>query len=909
MSAVKVFVTNIRKTTTTLTRLFLAFIIAFSYIATSNISTLANTTFEGPETFQGNPGVSKTIPGVSVGGEGNPNISVRLAVTHGSLSFETTTGITFDDETTGPLLYISGLLSDINEALATLQYTGNSLDEDVLELTMTEPGEIFNPNNGHLYEFELREDIDWNDAHAEAQTLTKYGLSGYLATLSSDEENAFVAERLLADGWFGASDAGAEGDWKWVSGPENGTTFWNGDFEGGVVQGQYANWNPGEPNDAGNEDCGQFYADSESFGKWNDLPCNGVLLDGYVVEYGDDETEANIASLSIPITNVATTIHISNCEELQIVDDAAGSHLNDITLTDDIDCTNQPVSALFKDSAYEGTFDGQGHSISGYDAEFENGTAGLFSQTAGATIKDLRLLDGEIHAVGTRIGALVGSAADTIVEDVHSEWDVLSTTFMAGGLIGESLTTEGMSSIIRRSSTSGEVSGATVGIGGLIGYVYGDGGTIIVEKSFATGNISATGAPMGIDGVGGLIGYISHTGFSQNSSVTIQDVYAQGNISAAAYHQVGGLIGYIEGVGTGANIATTTIQRGYASGSVVSQAAGGLIGYLEEADGDEELVIIRDVFATSTIQTADSEVEGGLIGFSGVDASLVTFANNYFDQQGTTADSCIGSGGIQYLGCTAINSANTSSYFKNNFVNEPMHSWDFASVWRTNVSTYPTFGTMSDEDGVSGSIEDAAPNNGDANDDGVLDNLQTNVTSYVNTVSGNYTTLELPTGDCSITAVSTKSKTQLAIPDQNYDYPLGLIDFTANCGTPGYTATITQYYFGQSDTSTFVLRKYNASNNNYTAIENAVISAVVVGGTNALKVVYEVTDGSSLDDDGTANGSIVDPAGLGLLVETTATVPDTGLQRHSTLPAIGMILVGTLVLLSSMKISRKVLKK
>lgn len=48
--------------------------------------------------------------------------------------------------------------------------------------------------------------------------------------------------------FIGASDAPHKGVWQWVTGPEAGTTFWNGEANGSAVSGRYANWSPGEPN-------------------------------------------------------------------------------------------------------------------------------------------------------------------------------------------------------------------------------------------------------------------------------------------------------------------------------------------------------------------------------------------------------------------------------------------------------------------------------------------------------------------------------------------------------------------------------------------------------------------------------------------------------------------------------------
>lgn len=63
-------------------------------------------------------------------------------------------------------------------------------------------------------------------------------LRGYLATVTSQAENDFLASRFKADdgswyqGWLGGSDAAQEGDWIWVDGPEANIRFWDADHTG-----------------------------------------------------------------------------------------------------------------------------------------------------------------------------------------------------------------------------------------------------------------------------------------------------------------------------------------------------------------------------------------------------------------------------------------------------------------------------------------------------------------------------------------------------------------------------------------------------------------------------------------------------------------------------------------------------
>ena len=176
--------------------------------------------------------------------------------------------------------------------------------------------------------------------------------------------------------------------------------------------------------------------------------------------------------------------------------------------------------------------------------------------------------------------------------------------------------------------------------------------------------------------------------------------------------------------------------------------------------------------------------------------------------------------------------------------------------------------TDNDSDGIGDDIEAAGPNSGDGNDDGILDSTQLNVTSLVNAVTGQYSTISAGSG-CELSDVSVKAAANLA-SDAGYTYPMGLFDFSANCGTPGFTTTITQYFYGQS-ASDFVLRKF--ANGIYRTVDGATFTSRTIGGQNVLVVSYEVVDGGPLDADGVVNGIVVDPAGP---AQSVPGAPNTG---------------------------------
>lgn len=262
------------------------------------VNTFAAASFTGGTNVSGGLNVQVPITDLQVTGVGaEETVPVFLYVPAGSLSMTTTTGLTFTGASSGQRLYFSGTRTNVNNALATLRYTHSSAGTYTLEASLIGSGQIYDPNTQHIYEVVNNgSPITATAARTAATSRSINGVSGYLANITSSEENAFVAARITQDGWFGASDAGIEGDWVWLDGPESGTLFWRGTASGTAFG--YENWAGSEPNQSGDEDCSQFYANGSG---WNDLPCSSSL-NYYVVEYGAPGNLPTVAGDTLDIT-------------------------------------------------------------------------------------------------------------------------------------------------------------------------------------------------------------------------------------------------------------------------------------------------------------------------------------------------------------------------------------------------------------------------------------------------------------------------------------------------------------------------------------------------------------------------------------------------------------------------------
>jgi len=201
--------------------------------------------------------------------------------------------------------------------------------------------------NGHSY-YRSTGNAIWTVARQNC-----INMGGHLVTVTTAAENSFIFG-LWPSGWIGLTDEVVEGVWQWVTGEPY----------------SYTSWNPGEPNNAGNEDYIQFVGG----GKWNDLP-NNVNLP-YVLEFEYIVTTTAWSFYKTVYTNSSGYYSFSEAYDpskeyyiqLDVMNPATA-----LTLTDIIAPTDVILSKITRKSIHFNLYDVNGdNTISISDAYFIN---------------------------------------------------------------------------------------------------------------------------------------------------------------------------------------------------------------------------------------------------------------------------------------------------------------------------------------------------------------------------------------------------------------------------------------------------------------------------------------------------------------------------------------------------------
>ncbi|MCD7947519.1 MAG: S-layer homology domain-containing protein [Oscillospiraceae bacterium] len=313
-------------------------------------------------------------------------------------------------------------------------------------------------------------------------------------------------------------------------------------------------------------------------------------------------------------------------------------------------------------TAFAGTFDGQGYSISGLRIQSTEWLyVGFFGATSGATIKDFHIASGSVAAtipdltsnVNSYVGAIVGSAGGgTTVTNCSNAASVYTQTTnnwenQTGGLVGQvgsgaltiynSYNTGDVTNINNSTASSGKTYA-----GGLLGRA--SGGTATITNCYNLGDVltnSFTGTAGNV-GSGGLVGWTY-----QSTATTIKNCYNAGSVSSN--QMAGGLVAtatsvcaisnsYFQAqdgltVAGGTGVSTTGV------GSFAGQDNLALTAIDSNTVTYTDLLTALNAWVAAEGTTYESWGGTGYPVFANAAAVVVVYAVTFFDADGTKLDS------------------------------------------------------------------------------------------------------------------------------------------------------------------------------------------------------------------------------------------------------------------------------
>lgn len=183
---------------------------------------------------------------------------------------------------------------------------------------------------------------------------------------------------------------------------------------------------------------------------------NGTINDGVFTGIVSGSGTITGGTFNTPMTGSGTKndpYQISTADQLKLFRDKVNSSKTSdetkicVVLTADIDLKNEAWTPIGigkdtrnEDLPYSGTFDGNGHTISGLNVNYGDKNGGLFCHVKSATIKNLTVAGSVTYSSGDGIvyGGIVGCANSSTIENCTNRCTVTGTWY-AGGIVGWSV--------------------------------------------------------------------------------------------------------------------------------------------------------------------------------------------------------------------------------------------------------------------------------------------------------------------------------------------------------------------------------------------------------------------------------------------------------------------------------------
>ncbi len=348
--------------------------------------------------------------------------------------------------------------------------------------------------------------------------------------------------------------------------------------------------------------------------------------------------------------------HISTAAALQTIqNDLGGTYVldNDIDLSSIENWT--PIGA--SETPFTGTFDGQGHQITGLTVDSDSNDQGLFGYVgSGGTVKNVTV-SGTVSGRGSNIsvGGVVGKNSGTI-ENCHNTVAVSGSgtggsgdSISVGGVVGQNHggTIENCSNAGKVSGGGSGSSGNSTSVGGVVGYNRNGTVTNCYNIGEVNGNVhgSVGEGDVAFTYVGGVVG--------QNHGGTIENCHNTVAVSVDRGWYIGGVVGYNSNSN---GIITNCYNAGNVSGD----------WYIGGVVGNSSAGTITNCYNTGAV--SGNMYVGSVVG----DSTNDTIENCYY--LANTAEKGVG-GSYTGDGVKPL----TTEDFSNE---ESFEGWDFSSTWK-----------------------------------------------------------------------------------------------------------------------------------------------------------------------------------------------------------------------------------
>ena len=267
------------------------------------------------------------------------------------------------------------------------------------------------------------------------------------------------------------------------------------------------------------------------------------------------------------------------------------------------------------DHPFSGTFDGDGHTISGIRINNNHDYQGLFGYCKNSTVKNLILTDARINGK-YNVGGIVGySFNGSSIVDCQVAYNVnVSGSQDIGGIVGHNYSSIEDCQVANNVTLSGSKR-----VGGIAG---SNGGSI--KNCQVANNVIVSGSGDDSSNIGGIAGFIFFNGVNDGS---IENCQVANNVTVSGHGYVGGIAGY--------GFLGSSVESCHVVNNVTVSGGnnfiGGIAGYMDESS-------IADCQVANNVTINGISDYGTIVGYY----NNSTFHRNY------------------YLGCTVNGVANAT---------------------------------------------------------------------------------------------------------------------------------------------------------------------------------------------------------------------------------------------------------